>query len=710
MIEEPVEYVSEEMAATKEEIVELPLDESGKRRFVKRIVKYITRVNPLTGENEVIEGDSIDEPIEQFEEPICTVKEEIVEVPSEEVGKKRFVKKIMRTYIKINPITGEREIIDGNQIQKLTETSAEEQNGSSNAQRIVKYRINPITGQREIVNGSDDLIEEDIEESVTTVKEEIIEVPSNESGKKRYAKRIIRYVTKINTVTGEREVIEEEPIVEPIEKESVVVINEEIVEIPSEGSSRKSFIKRIIRYLIKINLDNGEKEILAKQIYEEPIYNVKEEIVEVPSEESKASYSKRITRYRVNPATGEREVIDEQEISNEQAEDKFEGKDTEGVREEIVEIPSDEMGKSKFVKRIIKYVTRIDPVTGKKEVIEEDPIEESIDQSEEPETSIKEEVVEVPSDVKGKSVLVKRTIKYIYRVNPYTGEKEVAGEQTFEEPFEDISEEFEILNEDIIEAPYSEPSKRKFQKRTIKYTVNVHPITGDRDVVGKQQMDKPIQDLEEPVSLVKEEIVEVQSEIPGQRKFVKKIKNYNVKVDPITGEKKVIDEQNVEETIEGFKYRSLNEINSHNVEVFTEGNSIENREDIKQSSYREYEDYIDNNKRVVDESVTFKNQNDSSYNHLTDQKSIDENDDECIEVENHVVEQDVHPQDLSTSSEKHDLKKNLASVSEETEKTNVADESSKKQIEHKKSSKKNVKKVSKKGENTVAENGECIIM
>jgi len=292
------------------------------------------------------------------------------------------------------------------------------------------------------------LVEQEYEESVITIWEELVEVPSNEPGKKRFVKRIIRYITKINTLTGEKEVSEVEPIVEPIEQDSenpIVIVREEIIEVPSKGSSRKSFIKKIIRYLVKINSSTGEKEVVGKQIYEEPIFNIKEEVVEIPSEETTNSYSKKVTRFRINPITGEREIIDEQEINNEQSNNQFDGQSTEGVREEIVEVPSEEMGKSKFVKRIIKYVTRVDPVTGKKEVIEEEPIEETIEQSQEPETSIKEEIVEVPSDIPGKTKLVKRTIKYIYRVNPYTGEKEIAGEQTTEEPYEDLSKEIEVV-------------------------------------------------------------------------------------------------------------------------------------------------------------------------------------------------------------------------------------------------------------------------
>jgi len=111
------------MTSIREEIIEVPSNESGKRMFVKRIIKYYTRVNQITGENEVVEGETIDEPIENFDQPICTVREEIVERPSKEEGKKRFVKKIVRTYIKINPITGEMEVVKNPFIKAKEQTT-----------------------------------------------------------------------------------------------------------------------------------------------------------------------------------------------------------------------------------------------------------------------------------------------------------------------------------------------------------------------------------------------------------------------------------------------------------------------------------------------------------------------------------------------------------------------------------------------------------
>jgi hypothetical protein len=774
MIEEPIEHILEEpMSSIKEEIIELPLNKLGKRRFIKRIIKYITRVNPITGESEVIEDNIVEEPIEKFDKPIYTIKEEIVEIPTYEPGKKRFIKKIIRSCIKINPDTGEREILDENQIQNSSENPTEKPKVSTYSKRIIKYKFNSTTGQEEVIHeqNSNDLVKQDLEESVITVVEGLVEVPSNKYGKKAFAKRIIKYLTKINTTTGEKEVFEEESIVEPIEQESgkpVVIIREAIVEVPSKGSNRKSFIKKIIRYLIKINIITGEKEIVGKQQFEEPIINVKEEIVDIPTEEINTNYSKRITRYRINPVTGEREIINEQELKNKKSEGQYNGRETEGIKEEIVEIPSNEIGKSKFIKRTIKYTTRINPITGKKEIKEEDPIEETVEQSAEPETYIKKEIIEVPSDVPGKTKIVKRTNKYIYRVNPYTGEKEIVGEQTFDEPYEYVSKEVVTFNEEIVEAPYSEPSKKRYMKRTIKYITKVNLTTGEKNIVGKQQMDKPIQDSDKPVTLIKEEIVEVPSEIQDKRNFIKRIIKYVIDINPVTNERKIIERQSIEEPIESFKYLNLSEVKFTKSEEddFTEGNSVidklkssllannneenyeinydetvdeesyngkelidqiknaltfddvksddisdldnkiipsstEDKKEIIYKNYKEYENYIDN------ESATYKNQYESSYNHLTDQnnKTIDEekilkrlpeHDDEYIVVENNIIEQDVIPEEeLASTNEKHYLKRkpdlNFLFTNtnyEDTEKTNIVDESktvrpktSKKQIE-----------------------------
>jgi len=483
--------------------------------FVKRIIKYFTRVNHITGEIEVTEGESIDEPIEEFDQPICTVREEIVEVPSEEEGRKRFVKKIVRTYIKVNPVTGEMEVVKKPFI-KAKEQTAEgpSEVKTRNVKKIIRYRINPATGEREVINELES--DEVSEETVILIREELPEVPSSEPGKRCFVKRVYKYITKINPITGEKQVTKEQPYDESIEQNSdkpIVVIREEVAEVPSEGSSRKSFVKRIIRYLVKINYVTGEKEIIGKQVYEEPIISFKEETVEVPTEEINNNYSKKITRYRVNPVTGEKEVIDETEIS--------EGNE---------------------------YSER--------EVVEES--EQAVEQTQGPITSVREEVVEVP-DESGRKRLVKRITKQIIRVNPKTGEREVVGEQTSEEPFEDLTKQVSTIVEEIIEAPYSEPDKKRFMKRTIKYTIEVNPVTGEKEIVGTQQVEKPIQqDLKEPISTIKEEIIELPTD-SGKNVFVKRIIKYLITIDPVTGEKKVVSRKTSDEPIE--ELLSLNDIN-----------------------------------------------------------------------------------------------------------------------------------------------------
>jgi len=63
----------------------------------------------------------------------------------------------------------------------------------------------------------------------------------------------------------------------------------------------------------------------------------------------------------VNPTNGEK-IVSEEIVSEEPVNEE---------REVIVEIPSEEVGEKKFIKRIIRYVTRKNPTTGDDEVIEE---------------------------------------------------------------------------------------------------------------------------------------------------------------------------------------------------------------------------------------------------------------------------------------------------------------------------------------------------
>ena len=177
------------------------------------------------------------------------------------------------------------------------------------------------------------------EELVTEVKEEIVIVPSKEPGKKKFIKKIIKCITKINPTTGEKEVVEELVDEVPIAVEEETEVKEEIVEVPSEEPDKKKFIKRIIKCITIINPTTGRKEVVKESVEEVPIAveeetEVKEEIVEVPSEDpDRNMFIQRIIRYiaRTNLTTGEK----------------------------------------KFTKRIIRYITRINPNTDEKEVVEE---------------------------------------------------------------------------------------------------------------------------------------------------------------------------------------------------------------------------------------------------------------------------------------------------------------------------------------------------
>jgi len=196
-----------------------------------------------------------------------------------------------------------------------------------------KNVLKPIEKQPDVINDKPD------EELVIEDKEEIIEVPSEEPGKKKFSKKIIKCTTITNPITGEKEVVEELVDEVPFEVKEETEVKEEIVEVPSEEPDRKKFSKRIIKCITKINPITSRKEVVKESVEEVPIAveeetEVKEEIVEVPSEDpDRNMFIQRIIRYiaRTNLTTGEK----------------------------------------KFTKRIIRYITRINPNTDEKEVVEE---------------------------------------------------------------------------------------------------------------------------------------------------------------------------------------------------------------------------------------------------------------------------------------------------------------------------------------------------
>ncbi|ORX47288.1 hypothetical protein BCR36DRAFT_95260 [Piromyces finnis] len=100
-------------------------------------------------------------------------------------------------------------------------------------------------------------------------------------------------------------------------------------------------------------------------------------------------------------------------------------------------------------------------------------------------------------------------------------------------------------------------------KKTTKYIYKINLVTGEKEIVGMQQNEKPIQQtLQEPISIIKEEMIDVPSEI-GKKTFVKRIIKYLIVVDPIKGTKKVVNKHISEEPIEDLK--DLNEISLSNL-------------------------------------------------------------------------------------------------------------------------------------------------
>jgi len=228
---------AEENAVSQREALHMEEDADsqegqGQTRYIKRVIKY--RINPETGEKEII-----DEPVEHVsEEPISLIKEEIIEVPSNEAGKRRYVKRIIRSIIRVNPNTGEKQIVEGEPIEEIIEN---------------------------------------IDQPIRTVEEELIELPLGESGRKKFVKKVVRYITKINAVTGEREVIIEG---QQIQQPTVSTTTREVVEESSEEAGKARYIKRVVRY--RINPETGEKERVEEpqHVSEEPMTSIREEIVD----------------------------------------------------------------------------------------------------------------------------------------------------------------------------------------------------------------------------------------------------------------------------------------------------------------------------------------------------------------------------------------------------------------------------------------------
>jgi len=198
--EEPSEVVEQEIVSeipaseVKEQIVEVPSGIPGKKKYIKRIIRYIKRVNPTTGEEEVVEEPFEEVVTEPREGVVPEAKEEIIEVPSEVPGKKKYIKRIIRYIKRINPTTGEEEIVEEQPVEEVV--SEEEQKKPGFIDRLANKVEKIVTVEKK-----------QSEEPVTEVKEEIVEVPSEEPGKKKYIKRIIRYIKRINPVTCKEEVV-----------------------------------------------------------------------------------------------------------------------------------------------------------------------------------------------------------------------------------------------------------------------------------------------------------------------------------------------------------------------------------------------------------------------------------------------------------------------------------------------------------------------
>ncbi|ORX47291.1 hypothetical protein BCR36DRAFT_95591 [Piromyces finnis] len=472
--EEPSEIVEHEIISeipaseVKEEIVEIPSEVTGKRKFVKRIIRYIKRINPDTGKEEIVEEPVKEIFIEPSEDLIPESKEEIIEVPSEVPGKKKYIKKIIKYIKRINPNTGKEEIIELEPIEEnvseklesfskldikneniiFTDGKSEKENivsesviNENTTFNVIPHKIEEISVEPKEGNISDKSKEETLSENEELKKNVKFRVFGKKSRRNKNKKsknndsssniisensiseifnesnKNIKKISELNEETNEsnfeskkkvidekNKIINEEPVGEPI-VESVVEETKTFEVIPEESISEPK----------EETIEEPAEEPIVEPIVEPVVEPVVEPIVE-PVEEPVFKETKTF------------EVIQEETVE---------------TKEEIVEVPTEESGRKRFIKRIIKYIKKINPTTGEEEIVEE--------KSEEPaEEPVEEPIVEsVVEETKTVEVIPEESI---------SEPKEETIEEPVEEPVEEPAEEpaEEQIVEPIVE-PVEEP-------------------------------------------------------------------------------------------------------------------------------------------------------------------------------------------------------------------------------------------------------------
>jgi len=401
--EEIVEQSDVSGTEVKEQIIEVPSEIPGKKKYIKRIIRYIKRINPTTGE-EVIEEQPVEEVVTESREGIVPeAKEEIIEVPSEEPSKKKYIKRIIRYIKRVNPTTGKEEIVEEQPVEEVITEEEQKKPG------FLDKLANKI---EEIVVGE----EKPVEEEIITTTEVIPE------------KQVVEEVS----VEPKEEIIPEEPVVEEVsvEPKEEPVANLANVSIKEGEPEKKNVLYRVFGKNKRRSRKSKNGEPVEGDETEESIIIEEEPTIEEVSTESKEEIVPEEPVVEEISTEPREEVVPEEpvvELANV-------SEPTTEVKEQIIEVPSEEPGRRKFIKRIIRYITRKNPETGEEEVVEEQPVEEVVAEPREgivPEA--KEEIIEVPSEEPGKKKYIKRIIRYIKRVNPTTGEEEIVEEEPREE-------------------------------------------------------------------------------------------------------------------------------------------------------------------------------------------------------------------------------------------------------------------------------------
>jgi len=200
---------------------------------------------------------------------------------------------------------------------------------------------------------------------------------------------------------------------------------------------------------------------------------------------------------------------------------------------------------------------------------------------------------------------MKRTTKYVYRVNPVTGEKEVAGMQQKEKPIQqDLRKPITTVKEEIVPVP-SETGKNVFIRRIIKYLVVVDPVDGTKKVVNRQITEEPIEEFEDLQKLSLEDLTTERvisnedeydegTSIIGRLQRLAKYEDRTMELDDTSDDdsysgKELIDQIKNALVVEDHETHDVSDMD---IQIPTI--SEENKKDLIYKNYKEYEDFVDN--------------------------------------------------------------------------------------------------------------------